>query len=135
MATANYAVSDERLMRARYASAGNVLAGLWLIAAPFVVDFQAEAVATWNHFAVGVLVALMAALRAYDPEHRAGISWTNVMLGAWMIAAPFVLGYADITAALVNSIVVGIVVLGLGITSGYETALVRRERRRRPVSR
>jgi len=39
MATGTMAHAQTDLQRARYASAANVVAGLWLIAAPFVLNF------------------------------------------------------------------------------------------------
>ena len=37
-------------------------------------------------------------------------SWVNFFLGLWLIVAPFVLAYRDISAALWNNIIVGIVI-------------------------
>lgn len=38
-------------------------------------------------------------------------SWAAVVLGLWLIAAPFVLGYAQVsTTALYNDVIVGIAV-------------------------
>lgn len=109
------------LQRARYASAGNVLAGVWMIAAPFVLNFELSTAAQWNHIIVGLAVAAMAGVRASDPDHREGISWVNVALGVWMIAAPFVLNYAAVEQAQINSIIVGAIVLALAAFSWYET--------------
>lgn len=109
------------LQRARFASIGNVLTGLWMIAAPFVLNFEQNNAAQWNHIIVGLAVAAMAGIRASDPDHREGISWVNVALGVWMIAAPFILDYAAIEQAQMNSIIVGAIVLALAAFSWYET--------------
>lgn len=116
-----HAYGYEDLQRARVASIGNVLAGVWLIAAPFVLNFEQNNAAQWNHVIVGIVVAALAGVRASDPDHREGISWMNVALGVWMIAAPFVLDYAAVEAAQTNSIVVGAVILALAAFSWYET--------------
>lgn len=121
MATATYTRGRDDLQKARVASAGNVLAGLWLIAAPFVLNFEGSNVAQWNHIAVGAAVVLIALVRASDPDHREGMSWVSVVLGVWMIAAPFVLAYSGITEALTNSIVTGVIIIALGAFSAYET--------------
>lgn len=121
MATLAYTTGQAELQRARYASIGNVIVGVWLIAAPFVLNFENSDVAQWNHIIVGAAVALMALIRATDPDHRAGISWTNVVLGAWMVAAPFVLGYSGVNEAQTNSIVTGLIIIALGAFSAYET--------------
>lgn len=36
--------------------------------------------------------------------------WIPLILGLWLIAAPFVLGYSHISAAMFNDVIVGIVV-------------------------
>jgi len=131
MATATYEhARDTDLQRARWASVGNVLAGVWLIAAPFVLNFEGSTVAMWNHIIVGAAVALIELIRASDPDHRASISWASVVLGVWLIAAPFVLGYSTISAAQTNSIVMGIVVVALGAFSAYETNQAHHEEER-----
>lgn len=51
------------------------------------------------------------------------LSWINVVLGAWMIASPFIYGYAQAGAVAANSIVVGVIVLFLAlIAAPGETA-------------
>lgn len=129
MADGTYAHAHDELQRARWASSANVLAGLWLIAAPFVLNFEGADVAQWNHIIVGAAVALIAVIRASDPAERAGMSWTNVVLGLWMIAAPFVLGYNQVMDAQTNSIIMGAVIMALGAFSAYETNQAQEEMR------
>lgn len=127
MATGTYAQAQNELQMARVASIGNVLAGLWLIAAPFVLGFQAVQVAEWNHIVIGAAVAIIAIIRASDPDHRAAMSWTNVVLGVWLIASPWVLNYNGVNDAQTNSIVMGVIVILLGAFSAYETNRAHRD--------
>lgn len=127
MANVTYADARDELQRARWASIANIVAGLWMIAAPFVLNFENDNFAQWNHVIVGAAVALIALVRASDPDHRVSMSWTNVVLGVWMIAAPFVLGYSDVNDAQTNSIIMGAVVIALGAFSAYETNQAHRE--------
>lgn len=131
MVDGTYAAGHDELMRARYASSGNVLAGLWLIAAPFVLNFEGSDTAQWNHIIVGAAVLVLAGIRAFDPDEREGISWVNVILGLWMIVSPFVLGYANVDNAQTNSIVTGVIILALAAFSAYETNQAHREEGRR----
>lgn len=101
----------------QWASGLNVLAGLWLVAAPFVLAYSDLQAALWNDIVVGVLVAGIAVVRVSGAYRATWLSWTNVVLGVWLIAAPFVLGYSDTTAALWNDIVVGVIIAGLGAWS------------------
>lgn len=38
------------------------------------------------------------------------LPWLNVILGIWLIVAPFVLGYSTLTNAMYNDIIVGVLV-------------------------
>ena len=51
-----------------------------------------------------------------------GLSWANFILGLWLIVAPFALHYRDITVAMWNNVIVGIVVAILAIYRALEKA-------------
>lgn len=42
-------------------------------------------------------------------------SWTNLVLGLWLIIAPFSLAYAAVTAAVYEDVILGIVVASLAL--------------------
>ena len=42
------------------------------------------------------------------------IGWSNVILGIWLICAPFILGYSSSAGALWNDILLGILVACFG---------------------
>lgn len=46
-------------------------------------------------------------------------SWVNMFLGAWLVVAPYVLGYADVPRASLNSVLVGIAVVGIAAARAY----------------
>lgn len=96
----------------RWDSGTNAVLGSWLVIAPFALMYGVAS-ATWNDAIVGVLVATLAATWAFGAFGTTGPSWTNVALGAWLVAAPFLLGDSDLAAALRNDIIVGVAVLGL----------------------
>lgn len=102
----------DRKNAVRWDSGTNAVLGLWLVIAPFALMYGVAS-ATWNDAIVGVLVATLAATRAFGTLGTTGLSWTNAALGAWLIAAPFVLGYSGLAAALWNDIIVGVAILGL----------------------
>ncbi len=43
-------------------------------------------------------------------------NWLNAVLGIWLILSPFILGYADLSSAAWNGIIVGIV---LAVVAGW----------------
>ncbi len=51
-----------------------------------------------------------------------GLSWLNFVLGLWLIVAPFALHYWEITTAMWNNVIVGVVVAILAIIRALETS-------------
>lgn len=102
-------------------SGTNIAAGLWLIAAPFVLAYTGVTAAMWNAILVGLAVLILAWVRVANPLQYEGLSWTNVALGLWLVIAPFALGYSATTAAMTNDIIVGLIVAGLGIWSALSS--------------
>ncbi len=98
----------------RGASGVNILLGLWLIIAPFVLTY-AQASALWNDIIVGVLVIVFASASLSGPRN-AWFSWLNAALGLWLVAAPFALTYIEL-AAFWNDIILGVVILILAAWS------------------
>ena len=117
----------------QWTSGINLIVGIWLIFAPFVLGYAALQVAQWNDIILGILIALLAATRVSKPLRQPGISWTIVVLGFWLVIAPFVLGYgaADLavaSTAQANDVTVGLIVIVLGSWSALASrAAVRHE--------
>lgn len=105
----------------QWSSGTNLLSGLWLLAAPFVLGYSDVGAALSNDLIVGIVVMTLAAIRAARPAQGPGMSWTNALLGAWLVIAPFLLGYGDLGAAVANDIIVGLVVLTVGSVSALAT--------------
>ncbi len=102
----------------------NILAGLWLIIAPFVLgyyNFYRDQVATWDSIIVGCVVLVLAAIRVAAPLRNVGLSWVNFLLGIWMIISPFVLRLQDAPVVVRNDVVLGIIVAVLAIWSALAT--------------
>lgn len=102
------------------ASGLDVLAGLWLVAAPFILGYSG--VAMTNDIIVGLAIAVLAASRLVGNGYKvAWPSWVNVILGAWLLLAPVTLGYTTLPAAFWNDIIMGIVVIALAAISAVST--------------
>ncbi|MBB3353815.1 hypothetical protein CO660_17835 [Rhizobium sp. L9] len=86
----------------------NIVAGLALLISPWLLGFAAESGAAWNAWIVGAAIALIAAAALYafyEVEE-----WVNLVLGVWAVVAPWVLGFAAVTAAMWVHLIVGVVV-------------------------
>jgi hypothetical protein len=94
----------------------NIIAGIWLIIAPFVLA-SGNPKASANDVVLGIIIGIFALIRALVPTHRTvGLSWLNALWGIWLIICPFALAY-HAPAAQTNDIILGIIVLIFGIWS------------------
>lgn len=87
-----------------------LLFGAWLVVSPFLLGTTgADAMMVmWNSVIVGVAVVVFAI--AVLRKTQVWEEWVLLALGAWLIAAPFLLGYTGIAAAMWNSMIVGFLV-------------------------
>src|ERR1051325_10983303 len=92
------------------ASGINILCGIWLIIAPFILAYSDVQIATWNDVILGILIAMLAIFQAFGGGWS-GSSWTMGLLGIWLIIAPFVLNYGENLTPRWNDVILGIVVV------------------------
>ena len=91
-------IGDKTTQRIRYRreAAGvswiNVLFGIWMIISPYILSVTHYPRALLNNVICGIVIALLALIRTLAPE-QTGWSWTNVLMGVWLIISPFVLAY------------------------------------------
>jgi hypothetical protein len=106
-------------LTARWKDAANAVLGLWLIASPWALQYATQQTAAWNAWIAGAVIAVaaLAAVFAFQKWEE----WVNAALGAWLVAAPFVLGFAAQTAVAWNQIVVGAVVAALALWTAMTT--------------
>ena len=104
----------------------NVLLGVWLIRAPWVVRYKVAPART-EDVMVGLAVLIVALVSASAPLAATGLAWTNLVLALWIIGTPWVMGYAAIAnRAATNDGIVGILLAALaaiGIADGRRAAL------------
>jgi hypothetical protein len=93
----------------RFEDWANLILGAYLFFVPFFV--VANAASAWNAYVVGALIFCVALYALARPESK-GVEWINVVLGAWLIVAPFVLSSAALAATIaINAYVVGALVI------------------------
>jgi SPW repeat-containing protein len=86
----------------------NVLLGIWVIVSPYVLQVAHYPRALWNNVVCGVVITLLASIRALAPEQR-GWSWTNMCIGGWIIISPSLLGFTN-TIAFWNNLILGVII-------------------------
>lgn len=89
-----------------------LLFGAWLVASPFAFGHATPdaGMMMWVPVLIGVAVIVFAV--AVLRKTQVWEEWILLALGAALIAAPFVLGYAGVTLAMWNSVIVGLLVGG-----------------------
>ncbi|QBQ55701.1 SPW repeat protein [Nitrosococcus wardiae] len=128
MAKTTYANYEEAREEVHWSSGINIIAGVWLIIAPFALGYTDMANALWNDIILGIAVFILAIVRTNAPLQYEPVGWTNIVLGLWLIIAPFVLDYTGInaTAAMWNDIFLGSIIAILAAISVYATHRARR---------
>ena len=84
--------------------------GVWLFVSPWVLDYGEMAV-TQSAVVVGFLLIVLEFVEL--SAFRAWEEWVNVLLGAWLIVSPWLLGGAGLPAATL--IIVGVLVVALAL--------------------
>ena len=92
---------------------GNLIVGLWLLASPWVLAYQAEARPMWNSVIFGILIAGVAFYALF--QVFAWQEWANAAFGAWLIASPWSLGFTGLSTITLNAVITGAVVLVLAV--------------------
>jgi len=94
----------------------NVLLGAWLVLTPFFGIGGIGDVAAINSYLTGAAVAIFAIAALSRPQMWE--EYINMVLGLWLILAPFALGFTNLAGPMWNQIIVGLLIGGaaLGVT-------------------
>jgi len=95
---------------------------VWLFLSTWILGFAAtpaagEAVgagfttAAWNAWILGLVIAALALWAAF--QFAEWHDWANGVLGVWLVASPWILGFAALTTAVWNHVVVGLLIVAL----------------------
>ena len=99
----------------------NLLIGAWLFVSVWVLSFASIPAAMWNALILGALVAILAI--AALMEWREWEEWTDMLVGAWLVISPWVLGFKSFVsdtaayAATLNTIIVGVAIFAFAAWS------------------
>ena len=86
------------LSAASGASFLNILAGIWILIAPFVLGFSFRQAAVWDSIVVGIPLIVFGIARTVQPAFNAWASWFNLGLGVFFLISPFALRSANVSA-------------------------------------
>jgi hypothetical protein len=93
------------------------LAGVWLVISGLWLNYRVTGYfdASWSDVVVGIALCAVALVSIVKPAGTESLALTSTVLGAWLVAAPFVLDFSNSPKARWNDIVVGVVVLALSL--------------------
>lgn len=105
-----------------------VLGGIWLIVAPFVLNYSGDSKLLYQDIIAGVVAILLFGYYALTAE-MANTSLVRQMVGGiatlggiWLIVSPFILNYTGTVNAMWNDIIAGAAFVVVGLyTALYHT--------------
>lgn len=101
----------------------DILVGIWLILAPFLLGYSGNNTALWNDVILGIAVVIFSATQTAGASRRISWpSWVNILAGIWLVLAPFALGYSFLTVALWNDIISGIIIIALAAFAAFSSS-------------
>src|SRR3546814_8272390 len=93
----------------------NLVLGLWVIVSAWTIAHimagpeapaGVSAVAMWNHYVIGIAVALFFAATALV-AFKAWAEWLNIAVGAWLLVSPWLLGFRLAAAPMWKGVIIG----------------------------
>jgi hypothetical protein len=96
------------ILRKRWQDMLVLVLGVWLFFSPFLLGYSNITPAAMNAYLCGIAVAVLAVIAMSDT--RMWEEWTNLALGAWLILAPFVLGFSEHGTATWNHVIIGLLI-------------------------
>ncbi|RWO20212.1 SPW repeat protein [Mesorhizobium sp.] len=87
----------------------NLVLAACLFISPWVIGFAAETAAAWNAWIAAVVLGALAlaALSVFAEWEE----WVNLVVGLWLIASPWLLGFVANANAMATHVVLGVLVV------------------------
>ena len=97
------------MKKLRWQDIVNIVLGAWLAVSPWALGYSdTHTLATWNAVIAGLVIVVVEVIDLDAPG--AWEEWTSLILGLWVIVAPFVLGLGSHQAGIVSTVTIGILV-------------------------
>ena len=95
----------------------NILLGAWLIAAPFVLGYAGSRPELGNDVAVGALLIACSWWMLAAGTGQIAAGGLQLLAGLWLIAAPFLWHYGQLSRPFTNDVIIGILAVLVGCAS------------------
>lgn len=95
-----------------------LLLGVWLVLAPFALEYDIDTIvdARWHHALVGSALAVVGYVRLTRPVRLIPVTVAGLVLGVWLTIAPFALAFdvvSDDMRVVLSEVIVGVVITSL----------------------
>ncbi len=101
-------MASQNPLRAHYQDWITLVCAVLLFISPWILAFSGDVTATRAAWITGVVVAIFAV--AALVQFAEWEEWVSLLLGVWMIVAPWVVGFSGVGVAVAAFVVLGIVV-------------------------
>ncbi|MDR9486053.1 MAG: SPW repeat protein [Sediminimonas sp.] len=91
--------------------------GAALFVSPWVLGYAGQMAAFGNALIVGAIMVVLALAALID--FREWEEWIGIVLGVWLIASPWILGFTGLVAAMWTAVILGVLTLVLAGWSLY----------------
>lgn len=98
----------ETMRKETIADTANLVLGAFLFVSPWIFGFATETTASWNAWLSGIVIAglAIAALAAFAEWEE----WIELIVGIWVAASPWLVGFTANATAMWLHVVVGVIV-------------------------
>ncbi|TVR11672.1 MAG: hypothetical protein EA385_00910 [Salinarimonadaceae bacterium] len=93
----------------------NIIAGIALVLSPWFLAYATAATPAWHAWIAGAVIALVAAVALFGFQTYK--DWAYLAVGLWTVAAPWVIGFAGVAAAMWAHLILGAVVAVMAAAS------------------
>jgi hypothetical protein len=98
----------------------NLFVGAWLIFTAWMMPGGVGAsLLTWNDSAIGALLIALSGWTMANEARHPGSLWLQLLAGAWLVVAPFVLRYSPWNDICAGVMVASTAVIALRFETGY----------------
>ncbi|NTH16455.1 SPW repeat protein [Agrobacterium rhizogenes] len=96
----------------------SLLLAACLFTSPWIFGFTAELMPSWNAWIVAALLCMfaIAALSVFVEWEE----WANLVIGLWLIASPWLLGFAANASAMWTNIVLGVLIVAASLWAVWD---------------
>ncbi|MEV8411261.1 SPW repeat protein [Streptomyces niveus] len=107
------------------------LAGLFIALSPWILHYTTSQPGLVVHNVImGIAIAGLALVFSATPTRTYGFSWALCLLGAWMVAAPWVVGSSPDRGVFLSLVIPGAITAVLGLVCAGAAMMAGRKRNR-----